>query len=334
MSVRFIALNSTTAAFRFFVLGADRPGYPAALGGETGLVEADFDVYAVAPGGSLPAFASPISAANYVITERGFGDYDLVFSVSNYFNAAGISSIIITRNDGDFSGEVVARLYYIVGLPQVDVVSLLGTATPAPNVAGVPLVDVKYNLGTVAPAPTVAGIPKVEDATLRATVGTPAGASVSADIAAIKAQTALIDAKTTNLPAAPADETLIIAATTAIMNRVGAPVGASISADIAAVKSSLTTAQTDVTTIKENTARTLGLLHHNARVDKFVFDVDGNLTSARVRVFADAAAFAASTIWDGISAPADGAEGEIYRWTIGAVFADGLPTSFGIPKAL
>jgi hypothetical protein len=62
-----------------------------------------------------------------------------------------------------------------------------------------------------------------------ARLGAPAGASVSADIAAVAA-------KTTNLPTDPADESLIIAATDAIMTRLGAPAGASVSADIAAVK--------------------------------------------------------------------------------------------------
>lgn len=46
-----------------------------------------------------------------------------------------------------------------------------------------------------------------------ARLGAPAGASASADIAAIKAETALIQAKTTNLPAAPASTTNITAAT-------------------------------------------------------------------------------------------------------------------------
>lgn len=45
------------------------------------------------------------------------------------------------------------------------------------------------HLGTAYPAPTVAGIPKVEEATLRTTIGTPVGASISADIAAVKAET-------------------------------------------------------------------------------------------------------------------------------------------------
>lgn len=53
--------------------------------------------------------------------------------------------------------------------------------------------------------------------------------SAQSDITAIKA-------KTDNLPSSPADETLVIAATNAIMSRIGAPAGASIAADIAEVE--------------------------------------------------------------------------------------------------
>lgn len=45
----------------------------------------------------------------------------------------------------------------------------------------------------------------------------------------------LINNKTTNLPSDPADQSLIIAATDAVMARLGAPAGASLSADIAAL---------------------------------------------------------------------------------------------------
>ena len=55
-------------------------------------------------------------------------------------------------------------------------------------------------------------------------------------VAAIKTDTAAIKAKTDNLPSDPADQSLVIAATDAVMARLGAPAGASVSADIAAVK--------------------------------------------------------------------------------------------------
>jgi hypothetical protein len=46
-----------------------------------------------------------------------------------------------------------------------------------------------------------------------------------------------VKTKTDNLPSDPADESLIISATDAIMSRLGAPAGASVSADVAAAKS-------------------------------------------------------------------------------------------------
>jgi len=73
--------------------------------------------------------------------------------------------------------------------------------------------------------------PQTGDAFAR--LGAPVGASISADIAAVKADTAAVKTKTDNLPTDPADESLIIAATDAVMARLGAPAGASIAADIA-----------------------------------------------------------------------------------------------------
>lgn len=63
---------------------------------------------------------------------------------------------------------------------------------------------------------------------------------------AVLAQVALVKAKTDNLPDDPADQSLVIAATDAVMSRLGAPAGASLSADIAAVK-------TDAATVKSKT---------------------------------------------------------------------------------
>lgn len=54
---------------------------------------------------------------------------------------------------------------------------------------------------------------------------------------ATSATLALVKASTDNLPIDPADQSLVIAATDAIMGRLGAPAGVSVSADIAAVKS-------------------------------------------------------------------------------------------------
>jgi len=53
---------------------------------------------------------------------------------------------------------------------------------------------------------------------------------------ATAANLATVAAKTDNLPSDPADQSLVIAATDAVMSRLGAPAGASVSADVAAVK--------------------------------------------------------------------------------------------------
>lgn len=67
-----------------------------------------------------------------------------------------------------------------------------------------------------------------------------AGLTALASAAALGTVDTVVDAiqlKTDNLPTDPADQSLIIDATTAIMTRLGAPAGASVSADVAAVKS-------------------------------------------------------------------------------------------------
>lgn len=53
---------------------------------------------------------------------------------------------------------------------------------------------------------------------------------------ALEATSQSIKSKTDNLPSDPADQSLVIAATDAVMSRLGVPAGASMSADIAAVK--------------------------------------------------------------------------------------------------
>ncbi len=55
--------------------------------------------------------------------------------------------------------------------------------------------------------------------------------------------------------------------------------------------------------------RVAGLLHRNALVDKLIYDVNGNLLTSRVRVFADAAGLVAAT--PGV---ADNADGELRRY--------------------
>jgi len=88
-----------------------------------------------------------------------------------------------------------------------------------------------------------AGSGALDAAGIRAAVGL---ASANLDT-----QLSGINSKTTNLPSDPADESLIIAATDAIMSRIGAPLGASISADIAtkATPAQVNTEVLDVLTV-------------------------------------------------------------------------------------
>lgn len=82
----------------------------------------------------------------------------------------------------------------------------------------------------------VTGFTDIDAAGVRAAVGLAA--------ADLDTQLGGINAKTTNLPTDPADQSLIIEATDAIMSRLGLPAGASVSADVAAVKSDTAAALT------------------------------------------------------------------------------------------
>lgn len=196
---REIPAGTTNAAFRFFVHDPDftLPGSPEALAGITGLVEADFNVYAADPGSSLPALVSPISAANYTITERGFGDYDLVFSVDDYFTTEGLSSIVITRSITE-DDHVVARLYYAVvsadPLP-VDVTHWDGTAVDTPYDGGIPNVNVVTWLGDAPNALSVGRVPANVTRWASADLVTPNTAGVPrVDVKAVESNALTADA--------------------------------------------------------------------------------------------------------------------------------------------
>jgi hypothetical protein len=78
--------------------------------------------------------------------------------------------------------------------------------------------------------------------TIEGRIGTPNFGDLAGDIAHAQGVIDGIDSKTTNLPSDPADQSLIVAATDAIMGRLGAPSGASVSADIAAIPAAPSTA--------------------------------------------------------------------------------------------
>lgn len=84
-----------------------------------------------------------------------------------------------------------------------------------------------------------------------------AGLATSSALTAVAGDVTSVKSKTDGLPTDPADQSLIIAATDAVMARLGAPAGASMSADIAAVKvdtAAISTAvDTEVAAIKAKT---------------------------------------------------------------------------------
>lgn len=114
------------------------------------------------------------------------------------------------------------------------------TATTTTNLTNAPTngdftATMKTSIGTAVAASAVASV--------TGNVGGNVVGSVASVVGAVGSVTGLtasdvgaIKAKTDNLPSDPADQSLIIAATDAVMSRLGVPAGDSVSADVAAVK--------------------------------------------------------------------------------------------------
>lgn len=73
---------------------------------------------------------------------------------------------------------------------------------------------------------------------------------------------------------------------------------------------------TDISGIYEDVRKTLGLVHHNIQIDEPVYDANGNMTSARVRIYADAASVGSgANILETYLITADGTEcGQFNYW--------------------
>lgn len=185
----------------------------------------------------LPAGTTPGASGGFIVAGTGTNQFA---PVSGGVDLQTIKGQAVTCaagvTVGAFVGNATAALA-VDASGRIDVGKILGTASA--GAAGY----VGLDWGHITGATTVVDftnttIKNLDGNTVQtgdsyARLGAPAGASVSADVAAI-------NAKTTNLPAAPADESLVIAATTAIYNRIGAPAGASLSADVAAIQSDTT----------------------------------------------------------------------------------------------
>ena len=74
--------------------------------------------------------------------------------------------------------------------------------------------------------------------------------------------------------------------------------------------------EADLTSIYEIVIRTLGLVHHNIYIDQPMYDDNGNLISARVRIYSDAASVGtANNVIETYMITADGTEcGQFSYW--------------------
>ena len=165
------------------------------------------------------------------------------------FDATGMHSVYIDLSDNTDAGFYAAGNEYqvaIVGaVVDTKTVNVVLASFSIERAGGI-LALLKDGTSGLAALETL-----VDD--LETRLGTPSnlgsGATVAANLVDIEAQTddigiagvglTAITTKTDALPTDPADESLIIAATDAIMTRLGAPAGASVSADVAGVPAAI-----------------------------------------------------------------------------------------------
>ena len=181
----------------------------------TGLAVTDIEIY---KGTSMTQRASD---AGYALLDTDGIDVDgttgiHAFSIdtgdntdSGFFAAGSFYTVVVSAVTVDSQTvNFIAATFRIVaaeaiaGKPKVDVDAWLGTAAATPTVAGVPEVDLTHVAGAttnVAALATNVDAILTDTADMQPKLGTPAGASVSADIAAVKVDTAaiLVDTGTT-----------------------------------------------------------------------------------------------------------------------------------------
>jgi hypothetical protein len=112
------------------------------------------------------------------------------------------------------------------------------------------------------------------------------GLATAAALATVDSVVDAIQAKTDNLPTDPADQSLIIAATDAIMTRLGSPAGASVSADVAAVKSDTAAILTDTGTTLDGKIDTIDTVVDaiKAKTDSLTFTQAGHVDANVQRI--------------------------------------------------
>ncbi len=209
-------------------LGGNVAGTVASVVGAVGSVTAEVTISAASVQAIWDALTSALttigSIGKLIVTNL---DAAITSRMATFVYTAAPTAVAI-RTEMDSNSTKLANL-------DATTSSRLATAGyAAPDNTGI--ADIKAKTDNLPSDPADQNLVIAATNAIVALVGAPAGASVSADIAAIKSVDDAIKLKTDNLPTDPADQSLVIAATDAIYSRVGAPAGASVSADIAAVK--------------------------------------------------------------------------------------------------
>lgn len=177
--------------------------------------------------------------------------------VIGFRSAALNDSLCDTNTTGLLAPTVAARTLDVSagGEAGVDWANV-GSPTTAVNLSGTNI-DADQVVASVsgAVASVTAGVTLAANAITAAataadfTTEIQSGLATAAALATAQTDLDNIDAKTTNLPTDPADQSLIIAATNAIVALLGTPAGVSVSADIAAVKAETASILTDTAEI-------------------------------------------------------------------------------------
>lgn len=188
--------------------------------------------------GSFYAAGNDFTVVMVSATVDGLNTVDILgfFSLQNRpvqaFAAGAIQSIWDALTSALSTANSIGKL--IVDNLNATITSRLASGTVASDVTAI-----KAKTDNLPAAPAATGDVTTVGTAVAAVstkLGTPAGASVSADIAAVKAVDDAIKLKTDLIPAVPAsqgDVTTVGTSVTAVSTKLGTPAGASVSADIA-----------------------------------------------------------------------------------------------------
>lgn len=230
---------------------------PLALEATLALVKAKTDLLSAASGTSDSGTTTTMVDAARTEADTDYWKGNFILFTSG--NIAGQMRLITAFTPGTdtitfapaTTQAVGTHTYEIVPFSRVDVQLWLGTVVTAlvsnlvPSYIGGMAANTlnASALATDAVTEIQAGLSTLDAAGVRTAVGL-ASANLDAQLSTIDdfldTEVAAIKAKTDNLPSDPADQSLIIAATDAIVALLGTPAGASLAADIAAIE-----AQTD-----------------------------------------------------------------------------------------